>query len=188
MNTGRPSVILVITTILSMPALAAAQEPVRSFDQLNTRLKVGDTIWVTDAQGGEVKGRVNGLSPASLQLKAEDNVQEFSAARVGTVRIQPKDGLRNGVLWGALVGFVGGALSCGANSQCAGDEGGAGIAAGLGILGAAAGAGIGAGIDAAIKGPKLVVYRAPAAGSSARLTIAPVMTPRTRGVAMSFSF
>ena len=43
--------------IAILPALAAAQEPVKSFDQLNTRLKPGDTVWVTDAQGRESKGR-----------------------------------------------------------------------------------------------------------------------------------
>jgi len=41
--------------IVSLSALAAAQEPVKSFDQLNTRVKVGDTLWVTDGQGREVK-------------------------------------------------------------------------------------------------------------------------------------
>lgn len=39
------------------PALAVAQEPVKAFDQLSTRLVVGDTIFVTDAQGREIKGR-----------------------------------------------------------------------------------------------------------------------------------
>jgi hypothetical protein len=161
---------------------------VRSFDQLNTRLKVGDTVWVTDAQGREVKGTIRELSATSLLLDAGGAPRDFEEARVATIQLQPKDWLRNGVLWGALAGFVGGALSCGLNPQCAGDEAGAGMATALAIVGAAAGAGIGAGVDAAIKGPKLVIYRGARTQSAARFSLAPVFTPRHKGVAVSFAF
>ena len=30
----------------------------RRSSQLNTRLKLGDTVWVTDAQGREIKGKI----------------------------------------------------------------------------------------------------------------------------------
>jgi hypothetical protein len=52
------------------------------------------------------------------------------------------------------------------------------------------GMGIGALIDGAIKGPKLVVYRAPGSSGAphARLSIAPVIAPRAKGVAISFVF
>jgi len=182
------ALIVFVAAALVLPSLAAGQEPVKSFDQLNTRLKAGDTIWVTDSQGREIEGKLSRLSPASLQLTTDGDVEELPAERVGTIRVQPADRLRNGVLWGALVGFVGGALSCGVNPQCTGDEGGAGMAAGLGILGAAAGAGIGALIDAAVKGPKLTVYRASGTAGDAHFSIAPVITPRAKGVAVSFAF
>ena len=182
------AVTIVVATALALPALSAAQEPVKSFDQLNTRLKAGDTIWVTDAEGREIRGKVQGLSPASLQVKSGGATQDFPPARVATIRVQPKDPLRNGVLWGALIGFAGGAASCLVNEECTGDEGGAGVTAALALVGAAAGAGIGAGVDAAVKGPKLVVYRAPGASGTARLSIAPVVTARAKGVAVSFAF
>ena len=51
-----------------LPTLSAAQEPVRAFDQLNTRLKVGDTVYVTDVQGREVKGKIRELSGSALSL------------------------------------------------------------------------------------------------------------------------
>jgi hypothetical protein len=187
--TTRRSRLLLLTAIAALaPVIALAQEPVQSFDQLNTRLKVGDTVWVTDAQGREIKGRIRDLSPASLRLDAGGATQEFQAGRVGTIRVQPKDPLRNGVLWGAGVGFALGALSCGANPQCAGDESGAGVTVALSVIGAAAGAGIGAAIDAARKPPKLVVYRAPGASGRAHLSLAPMLAPRTKGVAVSFAF
>ena len=48
----------------------------------------------------------------------------------------------------------------------------------------------GVGIDAMIPGKKLVAYRAPgAAGApSARLSLAPFVTPRAKGVALALSF
>jgi hypothetical protein len=171
------------------PALAAAQEPVTSFDLLNTRLKLGDTVWVTDAQGREVTGTIRDLSPASLLLDAGGTPQDFQAARVGTIRMQPKDPLRNGVLWGALAGATTGALSCLLNPQCGGDdEIAAAVSLGLAGVGAATGAAIGAGVDAAVKGPKLIVYAAPAARGASRLSVAPMFTPRAQGVAVSFAF
>ena len=57
------AIILATAAALAAPAPCAAQEPVRDFSQLNTRLKPGDTIWVTDAQGREIKGRINSLAP-----------------------------------------------------------------------------------------------------------------------------
>ena len=160
-----------------------------SFNLLATRLKVGDTVWVTDAQGREIAGRVRDLSPTSLLLDAGGTPQDFEAARVGTIRPQPKDPLRNGALWGALAGAVTGALSCLVNPQCGGDdEIAAAVTLGLAGVGAAAGAAIGAGVDAAVKGPKLIVYAAPAARGGSRLSLAPMITRRAKGVAVSFTF
>ena len=184
---GAPTLVMMLALFLT-PAAATAQEPVTSFDRLNTRLKAGDTVWVTDAQGREVTGKVRDLSATSLLLDAGGAPQDFQAARVGTIRMQPGDSVRNGVLWGALAGLVGGLVSCAASPDCAGDEAAAGMATGLGIVGAAAGAGIGAAVDAAIKGPTLVVYRAPGGPASARLSVAPLNTPRAKGVAVAFAF
>jgi len=87
-----------------------------------------------------------------------------------------------------VAGFAGGAASCLANPGCTGDEGAASVTVGLALIGAAAGTGIGAGIDAAVKGPKLVVYESPGAGAQARVSIAPLITPHAKGVALSFAF
>jgi hypothetical protein len=182
------AVTIVFAVAICVPLAAAAQQPVRSFDALDTRLKPGDTIWVTDAEGREIKGKVQGLSPASLRVKSEGATQEFPQARVATIKHQPRDPLKNGVLWGALMGFAGGAASCAANPECIDDEGGPGITIALSIVGAAAGAGIGPAVDASVKGPKLVVFRAPAASGITNLSVAPMITPRAEGVAVSFAF
>ena len=49
-----------VAAILTVAPGTSAQEPVRDFSQLNTRLKPGDTVWVTDAQGREIKGKIRG--------------------------------------------------------------------------------------------------------------------------------
>ena len=46
---------------------------------------------------------------------------------------------------------------------------------------------IGVGIDAPMPGKKLVAYRAPSS-LQARLSLASVITPRTKGAAVAFSF
>ena len=70
MKLATPAVIIVVAVALCVPAFAAAQEVVKSFSQLNTRVSVGDTVWVTDAQGREIKGlRVIGYQNSDRFLK-----------------------------------------------------------------------------------------------------------------------
>ena len=62
MTRATAAAIVVLAAALCFGAVpAAAQEPVTSFDLLHTRLEVGDTVWVTDAQGREI-----GEDPQSL--------------------------------------------------------------------------------------------------------------------------
>ena len=184
MRSWKVAVVLAVVSLLLAFALAAAQEPVRDFTQLDTRLRPGDTVWVTDAHGREVKGRIGTLSPDTLTL-SNDAARSYAAADVLQLRQRRPDPLWNG----ALIGFaVGGGLGLGL-----GDFSGSwswGDAAVGALMIGGIGAGIGVGIDAMIPGKQLVVYRAPGArdGASARLSVAPVITPRTRGVAMAFAF
>ena len=122
MTRATAAAILILAMALGAANVAAAQEPVTSFDLLNTRLMVGDTIWVTDAQGREVKGKIRDPSPASLLVDVGGTPQDFQATRVGTIRTQRKDPLWNGALAGALAGAVTGAASCLLNPQCGGDD------------------------------------------------------------------
>ena len=171
--------------IVLLPAVVAAQEPVKSFDQLNTRLKAGDTVWVTDAQGREIKGKIGSIDAASLSLDG-NTATAFKAVDVRTIVERRPDSLKNGVIIGAVSGFAAAAgliVAACSSDEC--DYAGPAMLAGL-FTGA--GAGIGAGIDATIRGPKRIVYRAPVAAASARLSLAPVITPRSTGLAVSFAF
>jgi hypothetical protein len=171
--------------IVLLPALAAAQVPVTSFDQLNTRLKVGDTVWVTDAQGREIKGRVTSFAPDAMGVDA-NGAQVLRADEVRVVWNRRHDSLVNGALIGLGVGFGTGfglaMAGCGL-ADCTWGE-----ATLFALLFAGAGAGIGVGVDALIPGRRQVVFRASGASSSVRLSLAPLITPRTKGVALSYSF
>ena len=191
MNTSSPArqfrncLPLATLLIILLPALAAAQDPVKSFDQLNTRLKPGDTVYVTDAQGREVKGRITSFAPDSMGIDG-DGARTFKAVEVRLVENRRHDSLANGTLVGLAAGFgVGAGLTYAA---CSGDECSWGGAAALVLLVTGAGAGVGAGVDAAMPGRRQVVYRAGGGAVSTRLSLAPVITPGTKGVAVAFVF
>jgi hypothetical protein len=159
------------------PAMALAQDLVPSFDLLNTRLKPGDTIWVTDASGREVESRVATLAPSSLTLGSDQAARTLQADDVRRVQMRQRNSLVNSTLIGFAVGAVAGAAlglpSSGFTNQSAAREAVDG-ALGLG----AAGAGTGLLVDVLMPGKKRDVYRAPGAGPVARLSLAPIVTAR----------
>ena len=168
-----------VAAILTVAPGASAREPVRDFSQLNTRLKPGDTVWVTDAQGREIKGKITDLRDASMTLD-RDGTTMLQADNVRLVR-QRKGSKLFGCLVGLGAGIAGGlAYSAAADS---GEEamGGffiAGIGAGVGTL-------IGAFVPRSRE-----VYRAPGAAgqAQARASVAPFVTRRAKGVAVSLAF
>jgi hypothetical protein len=179
---------IVATVLIAVPVVAAGQAPVTSFERLNTRLKPGDTVWLTDAQGREVKGKIQALAPDAITLKG-DGPMSFAAREVSLIRERDSDTLRNGALIGLGVG--GGLGIAGCVSMAVHEDGNLGwCALAVGFYGGI-GTAIGVGVDAMIPGKKLVAYRAPVASGAtgrARLSIAPVITPRAKGVAVSFAF
>jgi hypothetical protein len=185
MRLNSSTAVILAAALVAMPAISAAQEPVKSFDQLNTRLKPGDTVWVTDAQGREVKGKIQALAPEAITLKG-DGPTTFVAGNVRLISERRRDSLANGALIGLAVGGVGTGLACLAGTE--GPDQDWCLVAALAYGGI--GAGIGVGIDALIPGRKVVMYRAPGTPGSpqSRLSIAPVVTPRAKGVAVSFAF
>ena len=180
---------LAVMLIVLLPAVSAAQEPVKSFDQLNTRLKPGDTVYVTDAQGREVKGKIRELGPSALTLDSAD-ASPLEADAVRLVAQRQGHPIGKGALYGLIVGaaagVVLGALWVTEWDRSDWSTGDNALATGLAL--GAVGSGLGAVIGAARPGKEVVVYRAPGASGSARLSLAPVITPRTKGVAVSFTF
>jgi len=182
---SRPALWAIFAISTSMflwsPARAAAQDPVRSFDQLNTRLKVGDTVWVTDASGREVKGKIEALGSTSLTLSGGDR-RTFEGSDVRTIVERPHDSLKFGTLLGLGIG-----LGTGIALLLAAEGDSEGAALGLAMLGGM-GAAIGCGIDAMIPMPKRPVYLAQSGSWTGKVSWNPIVGPRAAGAAVSFGF
>ena len=91
----------------SAPALAqtpaGTQQPgvavAGDFARLSERLRVGDAVVVTTADGAQVTGRFLKASPTEITLHVKDVQQQVAANQVSRVTVR-----RNGVLLGALIG------------------------------------------------------------------------------------
>jgi hypothetical protein len=182
--------VLLVAWGLVTAAAASAQDPVASFDALAGRLQLGQVIWVTDPTGREARGRLERLSSDELVLKS-DGSRTFAAADVLRVRARERDSLKNGALIGLGVGGGMGTVWCiGAALDDSGDidapvecAEGFTVFPGLGAL-------IGLAIDAVIPGKMRVIYEAPSSQEArrARLVVAPLVTSRAKGLAVSLVF
>lgn len=176
--------------LLLIPVCAAAQEPVADFDQLDRRLRTGDTVWITDGSGREIKGTLSSLTPTALTIDARRPLT-VRADDVRVVQLRRRDSLKNGAIIGAAAGLAaGGILLWGI---CRLEGGNPGCGASELFWGASAGAGmaLGIAIDLALPGRKRVVYRSaglPGAPPRARISISPILAPRKSGVAVTVSF
>jgi hypothetical protein len=184
------TVVLAVAGLAATSAAAFAQEAASSFDALAGRIRVGQQIWVTDATGRDVGGRLERLSSDGLLLRAAGLV-EFAAPDVRRVRARAPDSLKNGTLIGLGVGAgLGTAWCIGAVADNSGElDAGVECAEGF-LVFPGLGALIGLAVDAVIPGKVRVVYQAPlpqgATGTS--LTLVPLVSSRAKGLAVSFAF
>ena len=155
-----------------------------TFEELPSHIRAGQTIYVTDPQGREIKGQLVRLSAASMTLRGEHGEREFARAEIHQVA-RHGDSVANGTAIGMGVlggwGLVG-ALRTDDGVSCADVFGLGGCAALVGMT-AAMGAGIGALIDYSIKGRTTVYQSAPQ-----RISVSPFMHPRGGGVRLMVRF
>ena len=168
--------------------------PVRAFSQLSSQLKPGDWVAITDARGVEVEGRIGALQPDTISLDGRGG-RTFAARDVLTVERFERDSLKNGTLIGLAVGGGLGALTCPdayAHPEQHPGSSPAAVCAAAVAASAGAFALLGAAYDAATKKSQRLMYGAPELepriASPPRVSIAPVVTPRAKGVAVSFAF
>jgi hypothetical protein len=183
MKTTLAMISVFVASVLCLPGFAAAQGTVKTFDQLNTRIKIGDTVRVTDTEGREVKGELVELRDTLIAVDS-DGVTTFEAHRVRLIQNDTKSS-RGPLLFGMIIGGVIGGVVGAAHHA---DEGLGSVWWGCAAIGLGIGAAGGAIVGAARPAKWEEVYRAPAASVTARVSIAPMITPRAKGVVLSFSF
>jgi hypothetical protein len=169
----------------AQPAAETGQEPVaRSFTELKTRIPSGGTIFVTDAAGREVRGKLSEVSETSFKLLVDGRAQTFSQATVAVIRQREADSLWNGLLIGVAGGSVPAVYwlitdpnECG-NSICVQDL----------VIGAVPGALLGLAIDRVVQ-RKVVVYRGPSPSSKrTSFAVTPIVGHRRKGIGLTISF
>lgn len=116
------------------------------------------TVWVTNHQGDEVRGRLLALGPDTLTLLVGDEEQHID--RTAIARIERRDSLKNGAIAGAVVGVIMGLVS-GGLADCPDGSGSSCRTFRLAILplSTAVYTGVGVAIDASTPG-RTVVYDA----------------------------
>lgn len=156
-----------------------------SFAELAEQVSTGDTLYVIQRSGDEVRGELEGISEdgSSVTINVGGSPISIGHGQVQRIDQKYRDSVLNGVLIGAGVGFALGFLGESA-SECADDPNvtcGAGTAMTTGI-----GAGVGYVIDSMRQGRR-TVFHAPAV-SGARLMITPYISAKRKGVNISIRF
>jgi hypothetical protein len=180
-----PSVAAFLLFTVVGSAVASAQEIASTFDQLRVLVKSGDKITVTDASGRETSGRIETLSSSALALLIDGARREFTPTEVSAIRQRKPDTLATG----AKIGFgIGAGLGLLVGSALASeyDEIDGGEVVLISLMYGALGAGIGVGIDAMVTREQVIFARP--AGSTPTVRLAPLVTPRRRGLAIAVAF
>lgn len=173
--------IVVGVVIFFAPAPLPAQQPARSLEQLSVLVSAGETVWLTDTAGREIKGRLTRIGPDVVEVDVDGQAQTWEAAQLQRVRHRHADALLNGVLIGAGIGAAayGGLVAwwC-SQEECSGGT----VAVNIG-LGAGLGAGWGALVDYLVKGKRTVFER-----PSAAVSVLPVVVPGRKGLQVNVRF
>jgi hypothetical protein len=183
----RPGLFLygVFGVMTLMPRAALAQPPARSFAELQSILKSGDDVQITDNSGTRTRGKVADVSMNSLGLTVDGRRRDLPEPTIREIKKRRPDSRWNGTLIGAAIGTAAGAFAkahnCGA-TDCG--EGGL-VDPGFYFIGAAAGAGAGALVDGAIRKFDTVFAAAPAAP---RFSLSVVLSRNVKGFELSVAF
>jgi len=175
--------ILLGTALAASVSTAQAQGVASNLRELQLLVRPGETVTVTDAQGREVQGRIQTLSPSLLVLSDRSGPHEWTETDIASIRQRKSDSLGNGALWGLAVG-AGVTLVVGLSTVEGSDQDwvwlGAAVYGGVG-------AGIGVGIDAMIR-DEYVIFQPPSAPPRTDVRLVPLLTPKRQGLLVSVAF
>ena len=143
--------LLVLLSMLAMPAVIHAAEPVRDLAALP--VKPGIIVYVRTTNGAELQGEFISATSRALTISPGGRSTSVDVDHIAQIW-KRGDSLRNGAIIGAVIGVAG---AIGGQSECSDCSGR--VAAGI-FLGAPIWAGIGALIDRQHVG-RTLIYRAP---------------------------
>lgn len=175
--------ILLGTALAASVSTVQAQGVASTLRELQLLVRPGETVTVTDAQGREVKGEIQTLSPSQLVLADPTGRHEWTEIDLVSIRQRKSDSLGNGALWGLAVG-AGSALVAGLSTAEGSDEDWVWVA--VAFYGGV-GAGIGVGIDAMIR-KEYVIFQPPSVPPRTEVRLVPLLTPKHQGLLVSVTF
>jgi hypothetical protein len=76
-----------------------------SFEDMMQRIGPEDRVSVTETGGREFGGEVQLPSSGSLMIQVEGQRRELTPAQMKAIRLRLPDPLKNGILWGTLIGM-----------------------------------------------------------------------------------
>ena len=177
-------VVSLVLLLVSFATPGQAQELAGSFDQLRVLVKPGDTLRVTDKTGQVIRGSIAELSASSLALQVSGVRRTFLESDIASIYQRRPDSIANGAKWGFAVGAGLGVLGA-VSIVREYDDGGVALIPVLGLVYGAIGAGAGAGLDAMHSSEQAIYARR---GTSARVTLRPILAPGRKGVRASLTF
>ena len=185
----RIAVVLIVVAWSAIPApTPALAQQVSSFEQLQLLVKPGDKIEVVGTDGVSLKGKLDSLTPATLRLTTKNGFRDYAQKDALAVRQKRGDSLANGAWIGAVSGGglagLGAFAACG-EGDCNGDS--AGLVATVIVVYTGLGAAIGVGIDAMIN-HRQTIYKQPTQTALKSARVVPLISNRSKGAMLRFSF
>jgi hypothetical protein len=164
---------------VSSPSLAQTNA-----ENIQTRVKDGQRVSITDDQGQEFKGRIGALAADRLRMLVDGKSVDVAYDRI--VRIdRPHDSLANGALIGFGVGAALGLAAMAAEDGCEAclEPGADSYVAGMLLVGGL-GTAVGVGIDALIHRDREIYRR----GAGGHATVAPALGRGALGALVSVTW
>ena len=176
-----------LTLAVLLAAPVTGQTVATNFEELRLKVRVGDTVYVTDDSGkSEQEARILDLTASSLAVSIEGGRRDLLESSVKRIRQRLPDSRKNGALIGFLVGAASSTAGAIAMASPAGSCTGGCVGANV-LVGGGLGALVGLGIDALIQGRKDIYVRG-SRQSSRDIVTRPFLSSQAKGLSISLQF
>jgi outer membrane lipoprotein SlyB len=175
------SLAMMMCLSLVLPFAARAQGVAHSFAELETRLKPGQTVIVTQANGRTLRGAFAELTASELRVEVPGHVEHIAYTDVQSIALREHRVTMRGPVIGGLAGLGLGIFLVEALRDCGGcgENGAIAVRAVSAVIGAAAGAAL-----ESARGQTRFLYWAP----SQTIRVAPILLPSRQGLEIRIRF